>query len=219
MAITIGLSHLCEHNGATEDGCAGSDCRESRRNPPLPVRGYQTYVPVARAIALALAGTLIAMAAVFVTAQASSAVPASRGLVHVYSIGTATSQAQTVVLTGAIGDAGTLTVTGPTDTVNLSKGTLVVDLSKGSAAENKIFNHLSTFVSPASCSMNSSYTAPVKILSGTGAYAGATGTLVVRTSDVGVFPRTASGACNLSSNAQPVGFLSIGQGSGFVHLA
>jgi hypothetical protein len=184
----------------------------------LSGRAHQRVTLIVAPLAFALAGVLITAGATSLAAPAASASSSARGLVHVYSIGTATSQTQTVVLTGAIGDAGTLSVTGPTDTVNLSKGTLVIDLSKGSAAENEIFDHLRTVVAPASCSMNSSYTAPVKILSGTGAYAGATGTLVVRTSDVGVFPRTSSGACNLSSSAQPVGFLSIGQGSGFVHL-
>jgi hypothetical protein len=173
---------------------------------------------VAERVVFALGGIVLTAAPISAALAAPAVASTNGGIVHVYAIGTATSPTQTVVLTGAIGDAGTLSITAATDTVTLSKGTLLLDLSKGSAAENKIFNHLSAVVSPKTCSMNSSYSAPVKILSGTGAYAGASGTLVIRTSDVGVFPRTASGACNVSSSAQPVGFLSIGQGSGVVRL-
>jgi hypothetical protein len=148
-----------------------------------------------------------------VTAEASE----GGGIVNVYSVGTASSQTQTVVLTGAVGDAGTLSVTGAHDTIILSKGTLIVDLTKGAAAENKLFAHLRAIVNPKSCSMNRSYTAPVKVLSGTGAYARMTGSFVIRTAEVGVFPRTDSGSCDLGSSSQPVGFLSIGQGSGTMH--
>jgi hypothetical protein len=143
---------------------------------------------------------------------------AKSAVVHVNTVENASSSTQTVVLTGGIGDAGTLVVAGPSSTVTLSKGTIVIDLSKGIGAENKLFGHLRTVVSPTTCSLDKSYTAPVAITSGTGAYAGITGTLVVRTTEVGVFPRTTSGACDLSSNAQPVGFLSLGEGSGTVKL-
>jgi hypothetical protein len=165
------------------------------------------------AFALGLAAPGVRAGAATARAASTKAV-----VVHVNTVESATSNTQTVVLTGGIGDAGTLSVTGPSSTVDLSKGTIVIDLSKGIGAENKLFAHLRTVVSPQTCSMDRSYTAPVAITSGTGAYAGISGTLVVRTTEVGVFPRTASGSCDLSSSAQPVGFLSLGDGSGTVKL-
>jgi hypothetical protein len=160
-----------------------------------------------------------AVAVVIVISAAEVALPelamaSGTKVVHVATVGNATSSSQNLVLTGGIGDAGTLAVDGPTDTITLSHGTLTIDLSKAEAAENKLFSRLKRLVNPQSCSMNASYTAPVKVVSGTGSYVGTSGTLIVRTAEIGVFPRTSSGSCDLSSNVQPVGFLSIGKGSG-----
>jgi hypothetical protein len=160
------------------------------------------------------AAVLIAAATVDVASPGLATASATSKVVHVATVGNANSSDQSLLLTGGLGDAGTLAVNGPTDTVTLSRGTLTIDLSKAEGAENKLFSHLKALVNPQSCSMNASYTAPVKVMSGTGSYAGISGTLVIRTAEIGVFPRTSSGSCDLSSNAQPVGFLSIGQGSG-----
>ena len=168
-------------------------------------------------VPLCAAGVALAVFGSMSTATIAGASSKS-SVVTVNAVGTATSNSQTVVLTGGIGDAGTMTVGGPSVTVNLSKGTIVINLSKGASAENELFSHLRTIVSPTTCSLHSSYSASVPVVSGTGAYAGITGLLHVRTTDVGVFPRTASGSCNLSSSAQPVGFLSLAQGSGTVKM-
>jgi hypothetical protein len=183
--------------------------------PPLAVRVGALMAVLATALASVL---VLGLATSGPRAGASTARAASAKavVVHVNTVESATSNTQTVVLTGGIGDAGTLTVSGPASTVELSKGTIVIDLSKGIGAENKLFAHLRTVVNPQTCSMDRSYTAPVAVTSGTGAYAGISGKLVVRTTEVGVFPRTASGSCALSSSAQPVGFLSLGDGSGTV---
>jgi hypothetical protein len=158
------------------------------------------------------------MALLFVTNAASAATASvpHGGTIHIYSIGTLSSQSQSVVITGAFADAGTLTVTGDTTTVKLSKGNIVINLTQGVAAENKLFNHLAKFVSPTTCGIDTSYSAPVKLVSGTANYIGISGTVQLRTAEIGVFPRSANGKCNLGSNAQPVGFLSLAQGSGSV---
>jgi hypothetical protein len=156
---------------------------------------------------------LVASAAAIALPAAAAAIGTTK-VVHVTTVGNATSSSQNLVLTGGIGDAGTLVVNGPTDTITLSRGTLTIDLTKGEAAESKLFTRLKTLVNPKTCSLNASYTAPVKIVSGTGSYVGVKGTLIVRTNEIGVFPRTSSGSCNLSTNAQPVGFLSVGTGTG-----
>lgn len=162
--------------------------------------------------ALAAATELLASGAVASPTVAGAS--ATTKVVHVTTVGNATSSSQNLVFTGGIGDAGTLVVNGPTDTITLSRGTLTIDLTKAEAAENKLFARLKALVNPKTCSMNASYTAPVKVLSGTGSYVGAKGTLIVRTAEIGVFPQTPSGSCNLSTNVQPVGFLSVGTGAG-----
>jgi len=173
------------------------------------------YLPWRRRILPLVAASMVLL---FVTSASSAATaPATHGgTIHIYSIGTLSSQAQDVVITGAFADAGTLTVTGDTTTVNLSKGNIVINLAQGVAAENNLFNHIAKFVSPTTCGINTSYSASVKLVSGTASYAGISGTVQLRTAEIGVFPRSASGKCDLSSSAQPVGFLSLAQGSGSV---
>jgi hypothetical protein len=147
-------------------------------------------------------------------ASAATHAALSSGIIHVYAVGSASSATQDVVVTGAFADAGTLTVTGGVSTLQLSRGSIVVNLAQGAAAENRLFNHLAKHVSATTCGMNTSYLAQAKLVSGTGAYTGISGTIQLRTAEIGVFPRTASGTCDLSSSAQPIGFLSLAQGSG-----
>jgi hypothetical protein len=142
----------------------------------------------------------------------------SGGMIKIYSLGTASSNSQSVVVTGAFADAGSLTVSGNNSTVILSRGTITINLAKGVAAENRIFNNLTRYVSPTNCGINASYTAPVKLIGGTGAYVGISGILRLTTTEIGVFPKSSNGQCNLSESAQPIGFLSLGVGSGLVHL-
>ncbi len=98
----------------------------------------------------------------------------------------------------------------------LSKGSFTVDDSKGATRESTLFAHLSSLVNPATCALSVSYTASATLTGGTGAYRGITGTVQVSTTDAGVFPRLVSGKCNLANNATPIGFVSLGQGSGRV---
>lgn len=151
---------------------------------------------------------------------ATATTPSERtgGAIKIYSVGNASSNSQSVVITGAFADAGSLTVTGGTSKVVLSRGTITINLAQGVAAENRLFNNIAKFVSQTTCGINASYSAPVTFVSGTGAYVGIGGAGTVKTSEIGVFPRTASGTCNLSENAEPVGFLSLGVGSGVVHF-
>jgi len=151
---------------------------------------------------------------------AAATTPSERsgGTIHIYSVGSASSNSQTVAITGAFADAGSFTVTGSTSKVQLSRGIITINLAKGIAAENKLFSHIGRFVSQTTCGINTSYTAPVTFVSGTGAYAGISGAVTLKTAEIGVFPKLANGKCDLSENAQPIGFLSLGQGSGSVQF-
>jgi hypothetical protein len=184
---------------------------------PLGERSVDVTHP---AIVWALLPFMVLMATLIGGSGASAATHAalSSGIIHVYAVGNASSATQDVVVTGAFADAGTLTVTGGVSTLQLSKGGIVVNLAQGAAAETKLFNHLGKYVSATTCGMNTSYSAQAKLVSGTGAYTGISGTIQLRTAEIGVFPRTASGTCDLSSNAQPIGFLSLAQGSGRAHI-
>jgi hypothetical protein len=167
------------------------------------------------AVAIGAAGILCCIGN---AATATTPSERSGGTISIYSVGSASGNSQTVVITGAFADAGSLTVTGPISKVVLSRGTIMINLAKGIAAENKLFNNVGKFVSQATCGINASYSAPVTFVSGTGAYVGIRGAAALKTAELGVFPRLANGKCNLSENAQPIGFLSLGLGSGVVHF-
>jgi hypothetical protein len=147
-------------------------------------------------------------------ATTSSIAAAAPNAVRVVAIGSASSNTQTVVITGAVADAGTLAVTGPVDSVKLSKGTLQLDLSAGGAAESRLFSNIGAITDPKTCGVNGSYTAAAKVLGGTGAYAGAHGTFTLTTQEIGVFPKKPDGTCDDGTNATPIAFLSIAQGTG-----
>lgn len=134
--------------------------------------------------------------------------------IHVEALGSASSSSQQVVVTGAFADAGQLTVSGPVDTLTLSKGTIVLNLAAGEKAENALFNHLSSITNPKSCGVNGSYKSLAKFVSGTGSYEGISGSVSMTTQEIGVFPKSPDGSCNLSSSATPIGFVSVASGVG-----
>jgi hypothetical protein len=98
--------------------------------------------------------------------------------------------------------------------VKLSKGTLQLDLSAGGAAESKLFADIGAITDPKTCGVYGTYTAPAKVLSGTGPYTGAHGVITLTTTEIGVFPKKSDGTCDDDQNATPIGFLSIAQGTG-----
>ncbi|MGA2008885.1 MAG: hypothetical protein ABSD82_14670 [Solirubrobacteraceae bacterium] len=165
-------------------------------------------IVAAGGVALGAAGALGARAATTNTPGA--------GIIHVYLAGSLGASSQAIVITGAFGDAGRFTEAAPKSKVVLSKGSLTVDDSKGATRESDLFAHLSSIVNPTTCALSVSYTASATLKDGTGAYRGITGAVQVNTTDAGVFPRLASGKCNLANSATPIGFVSLAQGSGRV---
>ncbi len=77
----------------------------------------------------AAAALLVASIAVAASPELAMSGGATK-VVHVTTVGNATGSGQNLVLTGGIGDAGTLAINGATDTITLSHGTLTIDLSK-----------------------------------------------------------------------------------------
>jgi hypothetical protein len=162
-------------------------------------------------VVVGLAAASGALAALLSTTAGANS---SRYPIRVEAVSSASSSSQQVVVTGAFADAGQLTISGPVDTLALSKGTIVLNLAAGEKAENTLFNHLNSITNPKSCGVNGSYKSLVKLVSGTGFYQGITGSITMTTQEIGVFPKSPDGSCNLSSSATPIGFLSVASGVG-----
>jgi hypothetical protein len=168
-------------------------------------------------VALAIVASALSVGAGTVTASAAKEHTRGR-VIDVYLAGSLGSSGQTIVITGAFADAGRFTQAAPTSKVVLSKGSFKVDDSKGAALESALFADLQRIVDPKTCGLSVSYTARATLKNGTGAYRGIKGSVRIKTTLAGVFPRLASRKCNLSSNAQPIGFVILSQGSGRVVL-
>jgi hypothetical protein len=181
---------------------------------PATTRGrpYRALWPSMAALVVGVGGLTIGVS------DASASAAPGGGTIHVELVGTPASSTQSIVITGAFADAGTFSEAEGLSAVTLSRGSFKVNDSKGNAREDAIFGSLAKVVNPINCGITTSYNAPVKLLDGTGAYAGISGTVSVTTREAGVFPKLASGKCNLSENANPIGFVSIAQGSGSVRF-
>jgi hypothetical protein len=161
-----------------------------------------------------LAGTL----AVAFVASSSGAAVTPGGVIHLYTAGTLASPVRPIVITGAFADTAAVNQNRKSKrkAVAFTKGSIDINNSAANAAEGAIYAHLSKYVNPATCALSYTYTAPLKLNGGTGAYAGITGTVTLHNTDVGVMPRVKSGKCNESESATPTGFLSESHGSGTV---
>jgi len=175
------------------------------------LRGTVRRSAVAGLLVIGLTASSGACAALF---PASAGANSSRYPIRIEAVGSASSSSQEVVVTGAFADAGQLTITGPMNTLMLSRGTIVLDMTAGGKAETALFDHLTAIMNPKTCGVNGSYKALVKLVSGTGFYQGITGSVLVTTQEIGVLPKSADGSCNLSTSVAPIGFLSVASGSG-----
>ena len=140
-------------------------------------------------------------------AFAATSAGASSGVIHLYEISNHGPRSPgTVVVTGAIADAGVGNATG----VATGDGTLV--LSKGSikVAPSSIFisreqDLFGASVKPPGCAVEGTITGPVKIVGGTGAYAGIAGTVTATYTVAAVLRKRSNGTCNTAHNARPTG--------------
>jgi hypothetical protein len=132
-------------------------------------------------------------------ASALSASPAAVGRIQVFSTPPLSGTTGTVLITGAIGDygksvninkAGRPDANGTYSKLELRKGTIVADAT----TLNKRIQ-TGEHVDQSSCALQASVSAPVRIVSGTGAYAGITGTIKV-TFTLAALGTTKAGQCN-----------------------
>jgi hypothetical protein len=177
------------------------------------------HIPRAGALA-ALAATMTVVCGVAAhasTTPTARTTPPRGGVIELYTSGTLATPVRAYVITGAFADSGaTSPKDNPANGLPFTKGSIRINNSAANAAESRIYAHLSRYVNASTCALTYHYTAPIKLVSGTGTYAGITGTVTLHNTDVGVLPRTSAGTCNESPNVTPIGFLSESYGSGRV---
>jgi hypothetical protein len=140
-------------------------------------------------------------------AFAATSAGSPSGAIHIYETSNHGPRASgTVVITGAVNDAGVGYATG-----NVTAGGKMM-LSKGSikdvpsptfiSREQDLFG---AAVNPPGCAVVGTITGPVKIVGGTGAYAGITGTVNATYTVAAVLPKLKNGACNTAHHTRPIG--------------
>jgi hypothetical protein len=175
--------------------------KEERK--PMQKRSFKFVVPLAVASAAVLAVS---------TGLASASGPPS-GEIHAYEADTtATGTPNTVVLTGAITGTGT-----DCQGCDPKRGYNVIDLGHGNTFDldvSKVGNELNNLpVDQTTCSSDGTVVGRAPIVSGTGVYAGITGTLYVDVSVADILPGP-PGACE--TNAPPSAGVMIVKGFGTV---
>jgi hypothetical protein len=141
------------------------------------------------------------------------------GPIQIYAQGTDVTSP--ILVTGAITDYGKATSVdksgkpdqnGDYEKVVLTKGGFWIDATE----LNKALAKVRPTVDQKHCFFSFKGTGPTKLFKGTGAYAGIGGTVNVELSLVAIAPKTASGKCNMTQNAQPVAQYGNVTGSGTV---
>jgi hypothetical protein len=129
-----------------------------------------------------------------------------------------------VLITGVVGDygkgqnvnsSGQPSKNGSYTKLLLKKGTILVNTTQFNAAENNV----NPPINNSNCSVTFSVSAPIPVVSGTGAYAGITGTVNMTGQFGAVLPKTKSGSCNMSNNSNPLDQYITVSGSGTVSFS
>jgi hypothetical protein len=140
-------------------------------------------------------------------AFAATSAGSSGGAIHIYEASVKGPGAPgTVVVTGAINDGGTGSaagsITGP-GTVVLSKGS-IKDVASATLISREQDLYGRALKAPA-CALVGTITGPVKIVGGTNAYAGITGTVNATYTVAAVLPKLPNGTCNAAHHTRPIG--------------
>ena len=168
-------------------------------------------------------GTAAAATIVAVAVSGSAGAAGHSGTVYAYGTPGLNGPDGSIIVAGAVGDYGPTTKAdrngqvdphGKYSLLELKNGTILLD---GSALAAKIQAGSATAqVDPVSCSLHGSVSAVSPIVTGTGAYAGITGSMDVTFTIAELAARTPSGACD--TNADPVDAYATISGTGVVHF-
>jgi len=148
----------------------------------------------------------------------------SGGAVQVWVTPTNTGSGGKVLITGVVGDFGTSqkanssgqpSKNGNYQKLLLKKGTILVNSTQFNAG----LNNTNPPLNNTNCSTTFTFSAPVPIVSGTGAYMGITGSFNLTAQFGAILPKTKSGSCNASNNANPVAQYTSVIGSGTVSFS
>jgi hypothetical protein len=168
-----------------------------------------------RILKAATAGSVLLIGLTFGSAAAFAQSPASSGNIQVFVTPSPTNNgAGKILITGAIGDYGITKKGKNSNQAVLKKGTITVNLKQFNAATN----NANPTINQSNCSTSFTASAPVPIVSGTGAYVGITGSFTLTAQFAFILPRTKSGSCNTSNNANPLNQYGSVAGSGTVSL-
>jgi hypothetical protein len=168
----------------------------------------------ATAIAIVGASPTAGLTAGLVASAAT--MPQKGGAIEVFVTPSETANGGgTILIVGAIADHGRTSKAKAKGigTATMTKGTLDLDLSKLNAAAN---NASPSMMNNTTCSFAFRSSAPVTIVSGTGAYAGAHGTVLIHEVFSLILPRLANGKCNEANSAVPVAQYGSVEGSGTI---
>jgi len=165
---------------------------------------------------LALAAAVAAPVGSSVASGATATAKPSGGTIHLFLSSTNVNDSvpAKVLVVGAFSDHGV----NPSSSTNksvlkLTRGNVVGNVSKLNAITQS--DSWGTF-DPVSCSFYGKATAPVRIVSGTGAYVGIHGTILFTDTIAVQLSRLANGKCNQANNAPIPSYLFVATGSGKV---
>jgi hypothetical protein len=171
-----------------------------------------------RRILMTLAGGGALAALPALAPLAATAASAPSGAIHVYETSThGPSAPGTIVITGAINDAGVGSATGVAQadgTITLSQGSIKVAPSSTFISREQDF--FGRAVHPPGCATSGAFTGPVKIVGGTGAYAHISGIINARDTVAAILPKLKNGTCDTANKVRPVGAVIFISASGSV---
>jgi hypothetical protein len=166
----------------------------------------------------------VLLAGLFLGGAAAFAQSPSGGAIQVWVTPTNTGSGGKVLITGVVGDYGTSqkanssgqpSKNGNYQKLLLKKGTILVNSTQFNAG----LNNTNPPLNNTNCSTTFTFSAPVPIVSGTGAYVGITGSISLNAQFGAILPKTKSGSCNASNNSNPVAQYTSVIGSGTVSFS
>ena len=168
-------------------------------------------------VAASLVAGLVSASLSVISTDAGAASTPVGGLIK-YWVTQSTPQTESITITGAIGDFGTVTTVDKNGSTNQNGNYALVTLQHGAFMMNltswfKKNGKVSFPINSKSCSTEGSATGTVSLSNGTGDYMGISGHLSYSETDAWILPRTGNGKCN---DTDPLHYFAMQSGAGVV---